>query len=106
MTTNLLKTVTLGDATHLSPTLDLSGLDGTFVVPASGFSMNYASGARVTVNLGGRTDIKQLAESASPYLVTWGVGEEPSAEFVLDVASHEAGYRIRKDGTGLVVYCR
>ena len=106
MTTNLLKTVVLGDAEHLSPVLDLSGLNGTFVVPASGYSMGYGSGVTVTVNLGDRTDIKQLAKSASPYLVTWGTGTEPSADFVLDAASYKAGYRIKKDVTGLKVYSR
>ena len=106
MTTNLLKTVILGDAEHLSPVLDLSELNGTFVVPASGYSLGYASGVTVTVNLGNRTDIKQLAKSASPYLVTWGTGTEPSAEFVLDEAAYRAGYRVKKDGTGLKVSLR
>lgn len=106
MTTNLLKTVVLGDAEHLSPVLDLSGLNGTFVVPASGYSMGYDSGVTVTVSLGDRTDIKQLAKSASPYLVTWGTGTEPPAEFVLDEAAYKSGYRIKKDVTGLKVYFR
>jgi hypothetical protein len=106
MTKNLIKTVVLGDAEHLSPVLDLSGLDGTFVVPASGYSMRYGSGVTVTVKLGDRTDIRQLLKSDSPYLVTWGTGEAPTVEFVLDEASYKVGYRITKDKTGLKVSYR
>ena len=54
MTTNLVRTVTLGDATHLDPVLDLSKLDGPFVLPADNYSMNAAAGATVRVNLGER----------------------------------------------------
>ena len=54
MTTNLLKTVTLGDATHLAPVLDLSGLDAPFVLPSSGFTMNLAEGATIRLKLGSR----------------------------------------------------
>lgn len=54
MTTNLLGTVTLGDATHLSPVLDLSALDGPFVLPASELTLGAAEGATVRVDVGAR----------------------------------------------------
>ena len=54
MTTNLVRTVTLGDATHLAPLLDLSELDGPFVLPANTYSMGAAAGAKVRVHLGER----------------------------------------------------
>ena len=54
MTTNLVRTVTLGDATHLDPVLDLSKLDGPFVLPADNYSMTAAAGATVRVDLGER----------------------------------------------------
>ena len=54
MTTNLLGSVTLGDATHLSPVLDLSALDGPFVLPASVVTLGAAEGATVRVNVGER----------------------------------------------------
>ena len=54
LTTNLLVTVTLGDATHLSPVLDLSALDGPFVLPASETTLGAAEGATVRVDVGAR----------------------------------------------------
>ena len=54
LTTNLMGTVTLGDATHLSPVLALSALDGPFVLPASEFALGAAEGATVRVNVGER----------------------------------------------------
>lgn len=54
MTTNLVRTVALGDATHLDPVLDLSELDGPFVLPSDTYSLSAAAGATVRVDLGGR----------------------------------------------------
>ena len=54
MTTNLVRTVALGDATHLAPVLDLSELDGSFVLPPDTYSLSAAAGATVRVDLGGR----------------------------------------------------
>ena len=52
-TTNLQKSVALGDATHLSPILDLSALNGPFVLPTTQ-TLTAADGATVYVKLGGR----------------------------------------------------
>ncbi len=54
MTTNLVRTVTLGDATHLAPVLDLSELDGPFVLPSATYSLGAANGATVRVDVGAR----------------------------------------------------
>jgi hypothetical protein len=54
MATNLVRSVTLGDATHLSPVLDLSELNGPFVLPSGTYSLGAASGATVCVNVGER----------------------------------------------------
>ena len=54
MTTNLVRNVTLGNATHLSPVLDLSALDGPFVLPASDVTLGAAEGVTVRVNVGER----------------------------------------------------
>lgn len=54
MTPNLVRTVALGDATHLAPVLDLSELDGPFVLPSDTYSLSAAAGATVRVDLGER----------------------------------------------------
>ena len=73
MTTNLLKTVTLGDATHLAPVLDLSGLDAPFVLPSSGFTMNLAEGATIRLKLGGRS------VSTKRPVVAWSAENPPAS---------------------------
>ncbi|MBO7683765.1 MAG: hypothetical protein J6T51_03465 [Kiritimatiellae bacterium] len=65
MTTNLLQKVVLGDATHLSPVLDLSALDGPFVLPDATYTLSAAEGATVQVKLGDRR-----VRSSVP-LITW-----------------------------------
>ena len=54
MTTNLVRSVTLGDVTHLDLVLDLRELDGPFVLPSATHSLSAAAGATVRVDLGGR----------------------------------------------------
>ena len=71
MTASLVRTVTLGDATHLSPVLDLSALDEPFVVPSANYSMSMASGATIKLKLGDRKGV-----SRTP-IITW-TGEKPS----------------------------
>lgn len=57
------------------------------------------------MNLAGRTDLKSLARSADPHLFTWpledGVPVRPGAEFALDPATASAGFKVKKDATGL-----
>ena len=73
MTTNLLKTVTLGDATHLAPVLDLSGLDAPFVLPSKGCTMNLAEGATIRLKLGGRSI------STKRPVVAWSAENPPAS---------------------------
>ena len=73
MTTNLLKTVTLGDATHLAPVLDLSGLDAPFVLPSKGCTMNLAEGATIRLKLGGRS------VSTKRPVVAWSAENPPAS---------------------------
>ena len=68
----LLRTVTLGDATHPSPTLDLSGLTGPFTLPAADYSLTLADGAALRINLGNR------AVSSKTPLVTWAGTTAPA----------------------------
>ncbi|MBQ6142620.1 MAG: hypothetical protein IJI54_15195 [Kiritimatiellae bacterium] len=102
-------------------TLDLSGRSGCFSVKSNlqdttdtnitGYSsrqiarktVQFASGAAVTVNLAGRADLETIAASAENYIVKWSAdaGGEPSGvTFRLDAATAQR-YRLKSDATGL-----
>ncbi len=91
-------------------TMDLTAWPGAWPM-ASAFGANgktdleFADSGEITVNLAGRTDLKALARSADPHLFTWPVAEGvpvvPGAEFVLDPATASAGFKVKKDATGL-----
>ena len=108
MGTNILfKTIQLGDATHLSPTLDLGDVTGTYT--RNGYTLSYASGATVTVNLAGtRTDLPAIARTKDEggnragYVLTWAAKPE-NVEFVLSEASKKDGYKLVADDTGLLL---
>ena len=61
----LLRTVTLGDAEHQSPTLDLSALTGPFDLPAADCSLALAAGATLFIDFGDR------AVSSKTPVITW-----------------------------------
>ena len=61
-------------------------------------SVTFASGATVGVDLSGRTDLKELAKSATPYVVTWS--SQPNATFTLD-AETAKNFKIKPDDTGI-----
>jgi hypothetical protein len=106
--TNILfKTIQLGDATHLSPTLDLGDVTGTYT--RNGYTLSYAAGATVTVNLAGtRTDLPAIARTKDEdgkrggYVLTWAAKPE-NVEFVLDEASRKAGYKLTVNDAGLLL---
>ena len=106
--TNILfKTIQLGDATHLSPTLDLGDVTGTYT--RNGYTLSYAAGATVTVNLAGtRTDLPAIARTKDEdgkragYVLTWAAKPE-NVEFVLSEASKKDGYKLVADDTGLLL---
>lgn len=105
MTANLLKTVTLGDATHLSPVLDLSGLDAPFTLPSSGCTMNMAEGATIKIKIGSRR------VSGSSPVIAWSSENPPesvkSLKFALDDDERSYVVKVRNDGvylrTGFVI---
>ena len=92
-------------------TMDLTAWPKTAGWPmASAFTtgktnLEFAASGEIAVNLAGRDDLKALARSANPHLFTWTVADGapvvPGAEFVLDPDTAEAGFRLRKDSTGL-----
>jgi hypothetical protein len=95
-------------------TMDLTAWPGSWPM-TSAFGENgktdleFADSGKITVNLAGRDDLKALAQSENPYLFTWtvvdGTPVVPGAEFVLDSVTAEAGFRLRKDSTGLKLLC-
>jgi hypothetical protein len=99
MTTNLVRTVALGDATHLAPVIDLSAIDAPFVLPASGYSISMAEGATVKIRLGTRK-----TSSATP-IITWE-NEKPSwvdsLRFVNGDEVRRYGISVRDDGIYVV----
>ena len=102
-------------------TIDLSGRTGCFNVKSSlteynGNALDAAEklarktvqfeAGTVTVNLAGRADLDDIAESEDPYIVKWstdeGMGEPSETTFVPDAATAQA-YKFRKDSTGLTL---
>ena len=90
-------------------TLDLSDVSGTWDASGTATGNNVSgktglvlidSGAAVTVDLSGRTDLLAIAQSANPYIVTWG--SQPNATFTLDAATSEH-FALKPDGTGIKI---
>ena len=97
-------------------TLDLSAITGSFdltnaVANTSAASsgvigdMTFQAGTAesptvVNVNLAGRTDLRTIKKSESPYVVTW-LSPPANVDFVLDAQSHADGYRIYPEAGGL-----
>lgn len=90
-------------------TMDLRAWPGSWPMvsqfTAGTRKLKFADSGEITVNLAGRTDLKTLAESADPHLFTWveveGSPVVPGAEFMLDPDTVSAGFKLRKDYTGL-----
>lgn len=89
-------------------TLDLAALaaplNANAVANTSG-AMTFVSGTAetpsvVNVNLAGRTDLRALAKSANPYVVTWP-SQPSNVKFVLDAQSRTEGYKVYSEADGL-----
>ncbi len=57
----------------------------------------------INVDLSGRTDLRRIAKSESPYVVTWG--SQPNATFTLDAVT-KRDFKIESDGTGIKIVPR
>ncbi len=93
-------------------TLNLSRLTGTFNCTFTNpkydnktdgtlCNLQFATDSTITVNLDGRTDLKTLAKSESPYVVTWATKPADTTTFVLDAATQELGFKCKVEDTGL-----
>ena len=88
-------------------TIDLKGWSGGWPL-ASDLSAGekdvlFASGATVKIDISGRTDMKALAKSASPYLLTWSAVPSNVTFAMADGSTYVDGVRLRYDETGLKV---
>ena len=98
-------------------TLDLTMVTGAFscnfVKGTNGTGnqkLTFAANSTITVNLDGRTDLKTIAKSESPYIVTWSTKPADTTTFVLDETTRQhfkcevtdAGLRLKKIN-GLVI---
>lgn len=89
-------------------TIDLTGWSGGWPL-ASDLNNGvkdvlFASGATVKIDISGRTDLKALAKSASPYLLTWSTTAPSNVTFAMaDGSTYVDGVRLRYDETGLKV---
>ena len=104
MTTNLLQKAVLGNATHLSPILDLSALDGPFVLPDATYTLTVAEGATVQVKLGGR------AVKSSVPLITWATKPANFDSIKFAACDRGGSIRVKDDGvyftSGLMLIVR
>lgn len=89
-------------------TIDLSSRSGAWSARcfhAYTFTTNFltaVAGAQVTVDLSGRTDLRELSKAANPYVVTWDGAEIPaSVVFAVDAATAQNRFYVRRDATGL-----
>ena len=84
-------------------TLDLTSRTNAWPVTSEFTSgsrtVTFAENANITVKLEGRTDLKTVAKSETPYVATWTAQTAPpaSVKFVTDPATLRSGYKIRRD---------
>ena len=64
-------------------------------------SMSFKENATVTIKLAGRTDLKTIAKSESPFIVTWSSEPPDTTSFVLDDETAAAGYKVKRVTGGL-----
>ena len=63
--------------------------------------VSFAANSTITVNLEGRTDLKTIAKSESPYIVTWATKPADTTTLVLDEATQELGFKCKVTDAGL-----
>ena len=88
-------------------TIDLTGWSGGWPLAsdlnAGVKDVLFESGAIVKIDISGRTDMKALAKSASPYLLTWSTAPSNVTFAMADDSTYMDGVRLRQDATGFKV---
>ena len=64
-------------------------------------NLQFAANSTITVDVHGRSDLKAIAKSASPYVVTWTTKPADTVTFVLDDDTTQHGYECEVCDTGL-----
>ena len=64
-------------------------------------NLQFADNATITVDVHGRSDLKAIAKSASPYVVTWTTKPADTVTFVLDDDTTRHGYECEVCDAGL-----
>ena len=86
-------------------TLDLTSRTNAWPVTSAftggSKTVAFAANANITVKLEGRTDLKTVAKSETPYVATWTEQTAPpaSVKFVVDLDTRRKGYKVRRDDT-------
>ena len=86
-------------------TLDLTSRTNAWPVTSAftggSKTVTFAENANITVKLEGRTDLKTVAKSETPYVATWTEQTAPpaSVKFVVDLDTRRKGYKVRRDDT-------
>ncbi|MBQ7188349.1 MAG: hypothetical protein IJR99_02935 [Kiritimatiellae bacterium] len=88
-------------------TIDLSGRNGTFSAKGQNVGTNdvqttatFAPNASITVNLAGREDLRALAASAAPYVISWETQPE-NVLFEPDAQTKTNKFILQPNATGL-----
>jgi len=64
-------------------------------------NLQFAANATITVDVHGRSDLRAIAKSASPYIVTWSAKPADTVTFTLDDATQSHGYEVMVKDSGL-----
>ncbi len=64
-------------------------------------NLQFTANSTITVDVHGRSDLKAIAKSASPYVVTWTTKPADTVTFVLDDDTTQHGYECEVCDTGL-----
>jgi hypothetical protein len=87
--------------------IDLSGRTGSFRAKSnftSGSSeLRFAAGATVTINLAGRNDLYKIANSDSPYVLTWSANPSNDVKFVPDSETSSKNFTLEYDEIGVKI---
>ena len=82
--------------------IDLTAKTGAWSTAVTkGVALTFSANATVTINLAGRTDLRTIAKSDSPYVVKWSSEPAATTMFVPDAQTAADGYKLKRVTDGL-----
>jgi hypothetical protein len=82
--------------------IDLTAKTGAWSTAVTkGTALTFSANATVTINLAGRTDLRTIAKSDSPYVVKWSSEPAATTMFVPDAQTAADGYKLKRVTDGL-----